>query len=64
MVCCYNNKCNWCNKRKKDVIKIKIYCKWYHYNICDSCYDNKKSNNLKLKPISRPYYLHFINSFI
>lgn len=51
---CFNYKCNWCNKRKPDIIKIKIYCKWYNYNICESCYDYKVTNKSNIKPISRP----------
>ena len=41
-------------KRKSDVVKIKIYCKWYNYNICEDCYYIKCAQNNNLKPISKP----------
>ena len=40
-MCYYKKKCNWCNKRKPDVVKIKIWCKYYNLYICQDCYDKK-----------------------
>ena len=42
-MCFRNPKCNWCGKRK-DCLKITIFCKWYGLNICECCYDNKIKN--------------------
>lgn len=46
-MCLYNKKCNWCNRRKNDVITIKLWCKWYNYNICVDCYDKKLKGIIK-----------------
>jgi len=59
-MCFINSKCNWCNKRKTDVYKIKFYCKWYNYNICIECYNYKSINKSNIKPISKPI---LINAF-
>ena len=37
----FNYKCDWCQKRKSDVIKIKIWCKYYNMCICENCYEKK-----------------------
>ncbi len=50
-----NSKCNWCNKRKKSVVKIKIYCKWYNFNICNDCYMNKNLSDKTIRPKSKPF---------
>ena len=42
-MCFKNKKCNWCGKRKSNMYKIDIWCKWYGYNICEGCYDKKKA---------------------
>lgn len=47
MMCIYNKKCNWCNHRKNNVITIKLWCKWYNYNICEDCYDKKLKGFIK-----------------
>lgn len=54
---CFNSKCNWCCKRKSNTIKIKIYCKWYNFIICEDCYDDKLLNNTNAKPKSKPFIL-------
>ncbi len=59
-MCLFYSKCNWCNVRKSDVITIKIYCKWYNYNICEECYNYKTINKSNMKPISKPF---LINAF-
>ena len=43
MDCISKSKCKWCNKRKlnSELWKIDIWCKWYGYKICETCYDNK-----------------------
>ena len=46
-MCIYNKKCNWCNRRKNDVVTIKMWCKWYNYNICVDCYDKKLKSIIK-----------------
>ena len=51
-MCTCNKKCNWCGKRKADIYKINIWCKWYGYNICEDCYDKKKKGDIKY-PILR-----------
>ena len=55
-MCFIYSKCNWCNERKSDVCKIKIYCKWYNYNICNECYNYKINKQIKSKPISKPFF--------
>ena len=43
-MCSYNLKCGWCKKRKPDVVKIKIWCKYYNMCICEDCYDKKRGH--------------------
>lgn len=43
-MCLFNKKCNWCNQRKQNVMTIKMWCKYYNYNICDECYDKKMND--------------------
>ena len=43
-MCIINKKCNWCNKRKSDTVKIKFYCKYYNMCICNDCYIIKLKN--------------------
>lgn len=63
MFVCIYNKCNWCNKRRTDVVKIKMNCKWYNFNICSNCYTNKILYQNNKKPISKPdlINLNFLN---
>lgn len=44
-MCIINKKCNWCNKRKPDTVKIKFYCKYYNMCICQECYDDYNGEN-------------------
>ena len=37
-------KCDWCKTRKYDVVKIKIWCKYYKLCICEECYKKKMNN--------------------
>lgn len=46
-MCFKNHKCNWCNKRKSDILIINIWCKWYGYKICEECYDKKMKGYIK-----------------
>lgn len=55
-MCFMKSKCNWCNEKKSDIIIIKIYCKWYNYNICEECYNYKLINKSNIKPISKPLF--------
>lgn len=43
MYCASTSKCNWCKERKlnSELWKIDIWCKWYGYKICETCYDIK-----------------------
>ena len=43
-MCLIKGKCNWCKKRKSQLWKIDIWCKWYGYKICQSCYNIKIHN--------------------
>ena len=45
MPCSIHKKCNWCHKRKHDVVKIKMWCKYYNLNICNECYYIKINTN-------------------
>ncbi len=45
-MCFRKSKCNWCNCRKEDVWKIKIWCKYYNMIICEECYDKKMRGEL------------------
>ena len=40
-MCSCNKKCDWCQKRKPDSIKIKLWCKYYNMCICQDCYNKK-----------------------
>ena len=51
-MCIKNKKCNWCNIKKRDIITITTWCKWYGYNICEECYDKKMKEYIKY-PISK-----------
>ena len=53
--CIRYNKCNWCNKKKPEVVKIKLNCKWYNFNICNLCYNNKMNKGDNQHPISKPF---------
>ena len=55
-MCFINSKCNWCNKRKTDVYKIKFYCKWYNYNICIECYNYKSINTTNTINVLASYH--------
>ena len=45
-MCCLRKKCNWCNKRKSDIYKIELICKWTNLHICEDCYDKKQKGLL------------------
>jgi len=45
-MCYCNNKCDWCKNRKSDVMRIKIWCKYYNMYICESCYDKKMKGEI------------------
>ena len=38
---CYNNKCNWCDKRKPNTVKFKGYHKYMNMIICEECFNKK-----------------------
>ena len=48
---CFKKKCNWCGNRKKNIIKIDIWCKWYGLYICNDCYNNKINNQGNKYPL-------------
>ena len=41
--CCKYKKCDWCKKRDEEVWTITVWCKYYNMNICEECYDKKRS---------------------
>lgn len=48
-MCSCNKKCDWCKKRKPDVIQIKLWCKYYNMCICEDCYDKKRNDKSYLR---------------